>query len=70
MIALDPKATALVLIDLQNGIIGRKLEPLSAGRNRSGDSSVLVRGARDDSALGLCYRSGFHWLSRGSRHHP
>jgi nicotinamidase-related amidase len=30
MIALDPKSTALVLIDLQNGILGRKLEPLSA----------------------------------------
>jgi nicotinamidase-related amidase len=29
MIALDPKATALVLIDQQNGILGRKLEPLS-----------------------------------------
>jgi nicotinamidase-related amidase len=30
VIALDPKSTALVLIDLQNGILGRKLEPLSA----------------------------------------
>ncbi len=30
MIALDPKTTALVLIDLQNGILGRKLEPISA----------------------------------------
>ena len=30
MIALDPRSTALVLIDLQNGILGRKLEPLSA----------------------------------------
>jgi nicotinamidase-related amidase len=30
MIALDPRTTALVLIDLQNGILGRKLEPLSA----------------------------------------
>lgn len=30
MIALDPKSTALVLIDLQNGVLGRKLEPLSA----------------------------------------
>ena len=30
MIALDPKTTALVLIDLQNGILGRALEPLSA----------------------------------------
>ena len=30
MITLDPKTTALVLIDLQNGILGRKLEPISA----------------------------------------
>ena len=32
MIAFDPSTTALVLIDLQNGILGRKLEPLSADR--------------------------------------
>ena len=30
MIALDPKTSALVLIDLQNGILGRNLEPISA----------------------------------------
>jgi nicotinamidase-related amidase len=30
MIALDPQTTALVLIDLQNGILGRKLAPVSA----------------------------------------
>jgi nicotinamidase-related amidase len=30
MIALDPQITALVLIDLQNGILGRKLAPISA----------------------------------------
>ncbi len=30
MIALDPKSTALVLIDLQNGVLSFKLEPLSA----------------------------------------
>jgi nicotinamidase-related amidase len=30
MIALDPQTTALVLIDLQNGILGRKLAPISA----------------------------------------
>lgn len=30
MIDLDPRSTALVLIDLQNGVLGRKLEPLSA----------------------------------------
>jgi nicotinamidase-related amidase len=31
MIDLDPKSTALMLIDLQNGVLGLKLEPLSAG---------------------------------------
>jgi nicotinamidase-related amidase len=30
MIALDPRTTAFVLIDLQNGILGRKLAPISA----------------------------------------
>jgi nicotinamidase-related amidase len=30
MIALDPRTTALVLIDLQNGILGRKLAPVTA----------------------------------------
>ena len=30
MITLDPKTTALVLIDLQKGILGRKLEPIPA----------------------------------------
>jgi nicotinamidase-related amidase len=30
MIPIDPKTTALVLIDLQNGILGRKLAPFSA----------------------------------------
>ena len=30
MIALDPRKTALVLIDLQNGILGRKLAPVTA----------------------------------------
>jgi nicotinamidase-related amidase len=30
MIELDPQSTALILIDLQNGVLGRKLEPLSA----------------------------------------
>ena len=35
MIDVDPKATALVLIDLQNGIVGMKLAP------RSGDQVVI-----------------------------
>jgi len=30
MIHLAPQTTALILIDLQNGVLGRKLEPLSA----------------------------------------
>jgi nicotinamidase-related amidase len=30
MIDLDPRATALVLVDLQNGVLGRRLEPVSA----------------------------------------
>src|SRR5271154_126367 len=30
MITLNPKTTALMLIDLQNGILGRKLEPIPA----------------------------------------
>ena len=30
MIALDPRTTALVLIDLQNGVLGRKLAPVTA----------------------------------------
>src|SRR5260370_24266771 len=30
MIALNPKTTALVLIDLQNGVLGRELAPISA----------------------------------------
>jgi nicotinamidase-related amidase len=30
MIALDPRTTALVLIDLQKGILGRKLAPVTA----------------------------------------
>jgi nicotinamidase-related amidase len=30
MIALDPKSTALMLIDLQNGVLGHQLAPVSA----------------------------------------
>lgn len=30
MIVLKPRTTALVLIDLQNGVLGRKLAPISA----------------------------------------
>lgn len=37
MIDLNPRTTALVLIDLQNGVLGRKLAPLSA-------EDVLERG--------------------------
>ena len=41
-----------------------------ARRDRGGHPSVLVRGAREDSALGLCYRSGFCRLPSCARHHP
>ena len=40
-----------------------------AWRDWRGDPAVLARGACDDTALGLCYRSRFHRLSRGARHH-
>ncbi len=53
MIDLDPQTTALVLIDLQRGILGRTLEPISAEalverckalaeRFRTGDSAALA----------------------------
>jgi nicotinamidase-related amidase len=32
MLELDPKTTALVLIDLQKGIMGNELSPHSAGQ--------------------------------------
>jgi nicotinamidase-related amidase len=47
MIALDPKSTALVLIDLQNGILGRQLAPVSA-------EDLLERG----KALARRFRAG------------
>ncbi len=46
MIALDPKTTALVLIDLQNGILGRPLAPISAdgtARARQGAGGKVSR---------------------------
>ena len=51
MIALDPKTTALVLIDLQNGILGRKLAPISA-------DDLVARGKR--------WRQSFAPLARPS----
>jgi nicotinamidase-related amidase len=53
MIDLDPQSTALVLIDLQNGVLGRKLEPISgealvergkalAGRFRAAGALVVL----------------------------
>lgn len=73
MIALHPSTTALVLIDLQNGILGRKLEPISAeelvergkalaGRFRAaGALVVLVNAARPspDRARGRQRRADF-----------
>ena len=43
MIALDPKTTALVLIDLQNGILGRKLEPHSADELLDAGKALAAR---------------------------
>jgi nicotinamidase-related amidase len=43
MIALDPGTTALVPIDLQNGILGRKLEPLFADRVLDAGKAVASR---------------------------
>ena len=47
MIALDPKSTALVLIDLQNGILGRQLAPRLSrrpARARQGAGATIPRG--------------------------
>jgi nicotinamidase-related amidase len=49
MIALDPKTTALVLIDLQSGVLGRKLEPLTADELLQG-SKALARRFRAEGA--------------------
>jgi nicotinamidase-related amidase len=43
MITLDAKSTALVLIDLQNGVLSRKLEPLSAERLLEADKALAKR---------------------------
>jgi nicotinamidase-related amidase len=43
MIALNPSTTALVLIDLQNGVLGRKLEPLSADQLLEGSKALARR---------------------------
>ena len=43
MIALDPKTTALVLIDLQKGILGLKLEPLSADELLEAGKALAAR---------------------------
>ena len=44
MLDLDPKATALILIDLQKGILGRPLSPYSADQ-------VVAAGARLGNAM-------------------
>jgi nicotinamidase-related amidase len=43
MIALDPKSSALVLIDLQNGILSRKLKPLSADALLEAGTALAAR---------------------------
>ena len=40
MLELDPKTTALVLIDLQKGIMGRELSPRSADRVTKAGSTL------------------------------
>jgi nicotinamidase-related amidase len=50
MIALDPRTTALVLIDLQNGILGRQLAPVSA-EDLIERSKTLARRVRAAGAL-------------------
>jgi nicotinamidase-related amidase len=44
-LSLDPKSTALVLIDLQNGIMGRTTAPYSTGEvmKRSAELAVALR---------------------------
>jgi nicotinamidase-related amidase len=50
MIALDPRTTALVLIDLQNGVLSRKLEPLTADELLE-RGKALARRFRAEGAL-------------------
>ena len=42
----------------------------AARRDRGRDPAVVVRGAREDSRLDLCYRSGCCRLPGGAKHHP
>ena len=58
MIAFDPHTTALVLIDLQKGILGRTLAPTLA-------DELVARGPRgDDAAYLSADRSSDRWSSR------
>src|SRR5271166_4397737 len=50
MIALDPSTTALVLIDVQNGVLGFKLEPLAADELLE-RGKALARRFRAEGAL-------------------
>ncbi len=43
MIDLDPQSTALVLIDLQNGVLGGKVEPLSGEELLERDKALARR---------------------------
>jgi nicotinamidase-related amidase len=49
MIALNPRTTALVLIDLQNGVLGRKFAPVPADELLD-RGKALVRRFRDTGA--------------------
>jgi hypothetical protein len=63
MIALDPKTKVLVLIDLQKGVLQRKLEPISAEQ--------LLNGARrfppGFAPLAPWLRRSRAWLGQAGR---
>jgi nicotinamidase-related amidase len=53
MIALDPRTTALVLIDLQNGVLGRKLEPFPANELVERGKALARRFRTEDAPVVL-----------------
>jgi len=58
MIELDPRTTALVLIDLQNGIVGRPLAPRS-GADVAATAKALAQRFRTADALVVLVRVGW-----------
>ena len=58
MIELDPRTTALVLIDLQNGIVGRTLAPRS-GAEVAGRAKELAQRFRAAGARVVLVRVGW-----------